>query len=167
MLVGFSNQTYFRRTYRRPCWLIRLVEQLKQHHLLWEWWAFNGWQRDVSIMYVTYLGICISDFFFVLSKQMIISQEQYSKCIQIHYLSLIHGTMWQNAIFLSQKLNLLKFIHSEKATKIERNIQSSFEVMYIEAISLRIDRNTLFPYWDLTRKAFTRFFFPIGYLCNL
>ena len=31
-------------------WLIRLVEQLKQHHLLWKWWAFNGWQRDVSSM---------------------------------------------------------------------------------------------------------------------
>ena len=54
---------------------------------------------------------------------MIISQEQYSKCIQIRYLSLIHGTMWQNAIFLSQKFNFVKFIHSEKATKIGRNLQ--------------------------------------------
>ena len=56
---------------------------------------------------------------------MIISQEQYSKCIQIRYLSLIHGTMWQNAIFLSQKFNFFK-VHtdSEKFNKIGQNLQS-------------------------------------------
>ena len=79
----------------------------------------------------------------------------------MHSDSLFVTNSWHNVtkfIFLSQKLNFLKIIHSEKANKIGRNLQSSFKVIYVEAILLRIDGNTLFPYWDLTRKTFTRFF---------